>query len=433
MKWKRGQGLRPDRGPAGSGRRRARPRWAGRVVLGGALGRKSAGGAGGLIIVVIIGLLLISGVFGGGGGLSGLSGLGAGAGEPGGTLDPQGETDEFVSYLVSDIQDFWAETFSQSGRDYPMTKLVLFTGATSSACGPASSATGPFYCPADQKVYLDLGFFDELKSRFGAPGDFAMAYVIAHEFGHHVQTATGVSRRSRTRSPQDGTRSNELSVKQELQADCLAGVWAHSAISELEAGDIEEALTAAAAVGDDRIQRAHVRPHRPGVVDAWLVAAAPGLVHRRLSKRQRRRLRHVRRLAAGCESVGRDRRLAGRRQDEQVAGRDAEVHPAAGPDHELLGQRAGLDQRVRLRRRSPAAAAVRVERVEDANAGHRDRVVEPGSPIDVKPLITQACRPRHMTRPTGRLVSRMAVAATLQRRVEVGHARRARTARCRGR
>ncbi len=160
-----------------------------------------------------------------------------------------------MSYLVSDIQDFWAETFSLSGRDYPETKLVLFTGSTTSGCGPASSATGPFYCPADQKVYVDLEFFDELSSRFGAPGDFAMAYVIAHEFGHHVQTATGVSKAVSDTVSQDGSRSNELSVKQELQADCLAGVWAHSAISELEPGDIEEALGAAAAVGDDRIQQ----------------------------------------------------------------------------------------------------------------------------------------------------------------------------------
>ena len=226
----------------------------GPIILGGAMGRKTAGGAGGLIIVVIIGLLLISGVLGGASGLSGLSGLGAGAGQPGGTLNPQGETDEFVSYIVDDVQDFWAETFSQSGREYPITKLVLFTRTTSSGCGQASSATGPFYCPTDQKVYLDLDFFDELRSRFGAPGDFAMAYVIAHEFGHHVQTATGVSQAVQDTVSQDGSRSNELSVKQELQADCLAGVWAHSAISELDAGDVDEALTAAAAVGDDRIQ-----------------------------------------------------------------------------------------------------------------------------------------------------------------------------------
>ena len=255
MKWKRGRGydqIEDRRGQAGAGPDLG---GLGAVVLGSALGRKSAGGAGGLIIVVIIGLLLISGVLGGGGGLSGLSGLGAGAGEPGGTLDPQGETDAFVASVVADVQDFWAETFSQSGREYPVTKLVLFTGSTGSGCGAASAATGPFYCPADQKVYLDLGFFDELKTRFGAPGDFAMAYVIAHEFGHHIQTATGVSQAVQDAVAKDGSRSNELSVKQELQADCLAGVWAHSAVSDLEPGDVEEALRAAAAVGDDRIQQ----------------------------------------------------------------------------------------------------------------------------------------------------------------------------------
>lgn len=257
MKWKRGQGydqIEDRRGQGGGGG--ADLGGLGAVVLGGALGKKTAGGAGGLIIVVVIGLLLISGVLGGGGGLSGLSGLGGGAVEPGGTLDPQGETDEFVAYVVSDVQDFWASTFSQAGREYPETKLVLFEGSTSSGCGAASAATGPFYCPADQKVYLDLGFFDELKSRFGAPGDFAMAYVIAHEFGHHIQTVTRVSEFVQDEVAKDDSRRNELSVKQELQADCLAGVWAHSAISELEPGDIDEALGAAAAVGDDRIQRA---------------------------------------------------------------------------------------------------------------------------------------------------------------------------------
>jgi len=258
MKWKRGQGYdqvedRRGAGGAGSG-----PDLAGLagVVLGGALSGKKAGGAGGLLIVVVIGFLLVSGILGGESGLSGLSGLGGGAGasRPGGTLKPEGETDAFVAYVVSDVQEFWAQTFSQSGRDYPETRLVLFTGGTSSGCGPASAATGPFYCPADRKVYLDLGFFDELKSRFGAPGDFAMAYVIAHEFGHHIQTVTGVSDEVQRLVAEDGSRRNELSVKQELQADCLAGVWAQSAMADLESGDIEEALTAAAAVGDDRIQ-----------------------------------------------------------------------------------------------------------------------------------------------------------------------------------
>lgn len=255
MKWKRGQGYDQIEDRRGQGGGSADLSGMTGAVLGGMLGRKQAGGIGGLGIIVVIGLLLITGVLGGSGGLGGLSGLGVGGdAAPGGTLKPQNDTDQFVAYLVSDVQDFWAQTFSSSGRDYPETKLVLFTGRTSSGCGAASSGTGPFYCPADQKVYLDLGFFEELKTRFGAPGDFAMAYVIAHEFGHHIQTVTGVSDAVQQEIANDGSRANELSVKQELQADCLAGVWAHSAVAELEPGDIEEALTAAAAVGDDRIQ-----------------------------------------------------------------------------------------------------------------------------------------------------------------------------------
>ena len=171
-------------------------------------------------------------------------------------LNPQSETDEQLSYIVDSIQTFWASTFSASGRDYPETKLVLFDGATQSACGPASAATGPFYCPSDKKVYLDLGFFDELQSRFGAEGgDFAMAYVVAHEFGHHIQTVLGISEQVQQVSAQDPGQRNSLSVRQELQADCLAGVWANSASSDLQAGDIDEALSAASAVGDDRIQQ----------------------------------------------------------------------------------------------------------------------------------------------------------------------------------
>lgn len=219
-------------------------------------GGKAGGGLGTLIVVVVL-FLLFSGVLGGGGSIPGLGGLsGGGGGEPGGTLDPQSPTDEQLAYIVSDIQDYWAATFRASGRDYPETRLVLFDGATQSSCGPASAATGPFYCPADQKVYLDLGFFDELQSRFGAQGgDFAMAYVVAHEFGHHVQTALGISDQVQQAAAQDPSRRNDLSVRQELQADCLAGAWANSAQSELQPGDIEEALSAASAVGDDRIQQ----------------------------------------------------------------------------------------------------------------------------------------------------------------------------------
>ena len=266
-------------------------------------GGKAGGGLGGIIVIVVL-FLLFSGVLGGSGGIPGLGGLSGGGGpvEPGGTLNPQSETDEQLAYIVSNIQAFWATTFSASGREYPETKLVLFDGSTQSACGPASSATGPFYCPADQKVYLDLGFFDELKSRFGASGgDFAMAYVVAHEFGHHIQTVLGIAENVQELSAQDPGRRNDLSVRMELQADCLAGVWANSAQSDLESGDIEEALSAASAVGDDRIQEIDHRTDRTGELDARLGRAARGVVHDGLPKRQPGRLRHVR--AVGSPAV----------------------------------------------------------------------------------------------------------------------------------
>ena len=161
----------------------------------------------------------------------------------------------FVTAVVNDVQATWAGIFRAQGRHYDPTKLVLFTDATSTGCGRASSSTGPFYCPADQKVYLDLGFFQELRDRFGAPGDFAQAYVIAHEFGHHVQNLTGTSARVSLGERRNPGQANELSVKLELQADCYAGVWAHETSAELDATDFNEALDAAASVGDDRLQR----------------------------------------------------------------------------------------------------------------------------------------------------------------------------------
>jgi predicted metalloprotease len=219
-------------------------------------GGKAGGGIGSIIVAVVL-FLLFSGVLGGGGsGIPGVGGLGGGAIEPGGTLQPQSDTDQQLGYIVESIELFWAEEFRSGGKDYPETRLVLFEGSTQSACGPASSATGPFYCPADQKVYLDLGFFDELQTRFGAKGgDFALAYVVAHEYGHHIQTALGIAQRVQELVQQDPGQQNDLSVRMELQADCLAGVWAHSAASDLESGDIEEAISAAQAVGDDRIQQ----------------------------------------------------------------------------------------------------------------------------------------------------------------------------------
>ena len=171
--------------------------------------------------------------------------------------DPQVK---FVSAVLADTEKTWHDVFrTEIGHDYVEPKLVLFTDAVQSGCGVAQSATGPFYCPEDQKVYLDLGFFRELQDRFQAPGDFARAYVIAHEVGHHVQYLLGISDQVRNAREQSGRRgSNVLSVKTELQADCFAGVWANHADKMrhiLESGDVESGLNAASAIGDDRLQR----------------------------------------------------------------------------------------------------------------------------------------------------------------------------------
>jgi predicted metalloprotease len=166
---------------------------------------------------------------------------------------------DFVSVVLADTEDTWQEIFEQYGQRYEEPVLVLFSGAVKSACGMDSAAMGPFYCPADRKVYIDLAFFEDLRQRHGAPGDFAQAYVIAHEVGHHVQNLLGIS--AQVRSAQQGlgkAAANALSVKQELQADCLAGLWGHHADRSrdvLEQGDIEEALNAATAIGDDRLQK----------------------------------------------------------------------------------------------------------------------------------------------------------------------------------
>jgi predicted metalloprotease len=173
---------------------------------------------------------------------------------------------EFVSFALDDTQRTWTQILpQQTGKPYRHAKLVLFRDYTQSGCGGAQSATGPFYCPDDEKVYIDLGFFDELNRRFGAPGQFAQAYVIAHELGHHVQKLLGIEGKVHQMQESDSRQANPLSVKLELQADCLAGVWAHSTQQRglLEKGDVESALGAASAVGDDRLQKrstGHVSP-----------------------------------------------------------------------------------------------------------------------------------------------------------------------------
>jgi uncharacterized protein len=164
---------------------------------------------------------------------------------------------DFVSFVLDDVQQTWSQLLSDRHVPYRDAKLVLFRDMTQSGCGTAQSTMGPFYCPLDEKVYIDLGFYDELRRRFGAPGDFAQAYVIAHELGHHVQHLLGIDQQTRRAQQANPDMANTLSVRLELQADCYAGVWGASAAKrdKLEPGDVDEGLSAAAAVGDDRLQR----------------------------------------------------------------------------------------------------------------------------------------------------------------------------------
>ena len=166
---------------------------------------------------------------------------------------------KFMSIVLADTEDTWGELFKQSGSQYERPKLVLFSGQVESACGFAQAAMGPFYCPGDRKLYLDMSFFNDLASRYGAPGDFAQAYVVAHEVGHHVQNLLGVADKvNAARSHASEAQGNALQVRMELQADCFAGIWAYHADQArhiLEAGDVEEALAAASGVGDDRLQK----------------------------------------------------------------------------------------------------------------------------------------------------------------------------------
>ncbi|MGC1275061.1 MAG: neutral zinc metallopeptidase [Planctomycetaceae bacterium] len=177
-----------------------------------------------------------------------------------GPVDPaEEELAQFVSVVLADTEEVWHDLFRESGREYRVPQLVLFRDRVESACGFASAATGPFYCPGDAKVYIDLTFFDDMDRQLGAPGDFAQAYVVAHEVGHHVQNLLGISGKVHAAQQQAGSeQANELSVRLELQADYLAGVWAHHAQKNwqiLEEGDVEEALNAATAIGDDRLQK----------------------------------------------------------------------------------------------------------------------------------------------------------------------------------
>jgi uncharacterized protein len=210
-------------------------------------------GAGTLVILVVLSLIFKRDFLSlAGGGVD--SATETAAGPPAETTPEEEKLVSFVSFVLDDAQKVWGQKLGQAYR--PAT-LVLFRDAVQSACGFAESATGPFYCPADEKVYIDLGFYEELQQRFGAPGDFAQAYVLAHEIGHHVQNVLGTEAEVRRQRTARADLANELSVRLELQADCYAGVWANSTAERqvLEQGDIEEGMGAAAAVGDDRLQR----------------------------------------------------------------------------------------------------------------------------------------------------------------------------------
>ena len=226
----------------------------GRRGFGGGLPIGKGMGVGGTILVLILGLLFGGDIFGGGGG----PGVPTTATETGAIEETPEERRlvEFVSFVLDDAQRVWSEVLPKYGGQYREAKLVLFRDYVQSGCGTGQAAMGPFYCPLDEKIYIDLGFYDALKERFGAPGDFAQAYVIAHEIGHHVQNVTGTASEVRQMQQARPGQANALSVRLELQADCYAGIWGHSTSQRqiLEQGDVEEALGAAAAIGDDRIQ-----------------------------------------------------------------------------------------------------------------------------------------------------------------------------------
>jgi predicted metalloprotease len=221
-------------------------------------GMPMVGGGMGIVgVLIFLAINLLGGGSGSAGGLGGLGSVAAGGQQQtGGTIPANDDQAQFVGFVIDDVQTAWKQIFTEGGKTYRDTKVVLFSEATSTGCGTGQASTGPFYCPTDSKVYLDLAFLDEIQRRFNAPGDFAEAYVIAHEVGHHVQNLLGIS---------DNVSSRQDGIKLELQADCFAGVWGNKAQAEgiLESGDLEEGLNAASAVGDDSIQKqtqGHVSP-----------------------------------------------------------------------------------------------------------------------------------------------------------------------------
>jgi len=256
MKW---------RGRGGAGRIEDR-RGRGGALGGGGIPLPIGKAGGGLGVIVLIVLYLIMGGFPGGGGGGGF-GIDPGTGQfpqaPGASSAdleqaPADDPAKLVDFVAGDVDATWTKLFAESGQTYEPATIVLYDDRVSSACGTTPSTVGPFYCPRDRKIYLDLAFLEQLQRRLDAPGDFAQAYIVAHEIGHHVQNLLGVMEDVNLQSQESPDDANELSVRLELQADCLAGIWGHSAYAQgdlLETGDLEEGLAAAAAVGDDRIQQ----------------------------------------------------------------------------------------------------------------------------------------------------------------------------------
>jgi predicted metalloprotease len=279
MKWDPNEGdsseVEDRRGETGGGGGGGGFGGAGGFGGGGGGGFRPGGihlGLGGTILLIALYFLVGRGFLGGDGG------GGGGGGQPSqavGTQTPadQDKLKQFVTFVVTDVQKTWKAKFDEMGKQYQISHLVLFSDAIDTGCGQASAEVGPFYCPADKKVYIDLSFYEELKRRFGAPGDFAQAYVIAHEYGHHVQDLLGIEAQMRRAQEEHPDMQNRLSVALELQADCLAGVWAASTEERhlLEAGDFDQAMTAASAVGDDRLQKQAGRRVNP---ETWTHGSA---------------------------------------------------------------------------------------------------------------------------------------------------------------
>jgi predicted metalloprotease len=246
MKWERGhksQYVEDVRGQRASGR-------------GSAL---KVGGGGAVVLALIALVAQAFGVNLPAGGTSGVSSGGGGEtnGPPPELTGADKELFDFINYAVDDIQDTFTKVFAANGLTYRPAVLRVFSGAVDTACGAADANVGPFYCPADSKAYIDMTFYRDLRERFGAPGDFAQAYVLAHEYGHHIQNLLGTDDKVRQEAARDKSQENQLSVRQELQADCYAGIWANGTAKKnlIEAGDIEESMTAAQAIGDDRLQK----------------------------------------------------------------------------------------------------------------------------------------------------------------------------------